>query len=80
MNIHEYQAAELFAKHGIPVNPGRVARSPAEAAEHAHAFGGPVAVKAQVQSGGRGQDGRLTRAHNPDGAEPAVALIPGVDH
>ncbi len=34
MNIHEYQAAELFAKYGLPVNPGKVATTPEEAAEH----------------------------------------------
>src|SRR5919202_1906190 len=79
VNIHEYQAAELFAKHGIPVNPGRVARSPAEAAEHARAFGGPVAVKAQVHSGGRGKAGGIKLAKTPEEAERVAAQILGMD-
>ena len=46
MNVHEYQAAEILARHGIPVNAGKLARSPEEAAAIAAEFGGTVAVKA----------------------------------
>ena len=79
MNIHEYQAAELFAKYGLPVNPGRVARSPAEAAEHARFFGGAVAVKAQVHSGGRGKAGGIKLAKTPEEAERVAGQILGLD-
>ena len=79
MNIHEYQAAELFAKYGIPVNPGRVARTPAEAAEHARFFGGTVAIKAQVHSGGRGKAGGIKLAKSPEEAEEVAGRIFGLD-
>jgi succinyl-CoA synthetase beta subunit len=79
LNIHEYQAAELFAKYGLPVNPGKVARSPAEAAEHARFFGGPVAVKAQVHSGGRGKAGGIKLAKTPEEAERVAGQILGLD-
>ncbi|MEX0783626.1 MAG: ADP-forming succinate--CoA ligase subunit beta [Dehalococcoidia bacterium] len=58
MKIHEYQAKELFAKHGVPVPRGRVAASPAEARKIAEELGGKVVVKAQIHAGGRGK-GRL---------------------
>ncbi|HET9234839.1 MAG TPA: ATP-grasp domain-containing protein, partial [Candidatus Eisenbacteria bacterium] len=48
MNIHEYQAKEVFAGYGIPVLPGKVASSPDEAARIAAELGGTVVVKAQV--------------------------------
>ncbi|MGH2608687.1 MAG: ATP-grasp domain-containing protein, partial [Tepidiformaceae bacterium] len=58
MKIHEYQAKELFAKHGVAVPRGRVAASPAEARKIAEELGGKVVVKAQIHAGGRGK-GRL---------------------
>ena len=79
LNIHEYQAADLFAKHGIPINPGRVARNAAEAAEHARSFGGAVAVKAQVHSGGRGKAGGIKLAKTPEEAERVAGQILGMD-
>ena len=79
MNIHEYQAAELFAKYGIPVNPGKVARTPEEVAEHARFFGGPVAVKAQVHSGGRGKAGGIKLAKSPEEAREVAGKILGMD-
>ena len=79
MNIHEYQAAELFAKYGLPTNPGRVARSAAEAAEHAQFFGGAVVLKAQVHSGGRGKAGGIKLAKSPEEAEGLAGQILGMD-
>ncbi len=79
MNIHEYQAAELFAKYGLPVNPGRVARTPEEAAEHARAFGGTVVLKAQVHSGGRGKAGGVKLAKSPEEAAERAGQIFGLD-
>jgi len=79
VNIHEYQAAELFAKYGLPVNPGRVARTPEEAAEHARAIGGTVVLKAQVHSGGRGKAGGVKLARSPEEAAEKTGQILGLD-
>ena len=79
MNIHEYQAAELFAKYGLPVNPGRVARTPEEAAAHARAIGGTVVLKAQVHSGGRGKAGGVKLAKSPEEAAEKTGQILGLD-
>ncbi|WP_332690341.1 ADP-forming succinate--CoA ligase subunit beta [Bosea sp. (in: a-proteobacteria)] len=58
MNFHEYQAKQLFAEAGIPVPPGRVARTASEAADAAKAIGGDHwVVKAQIHAGGRGKAG-----------------------
>jgi len=55
MNIHEYQAKELFKKFGVPVLEGGVAWTPEEAVKKAEALAGPVyVVKAQLHAGGRG--------------------------
>ncbi|MFP6874794.1 MAG: ADP-forming succinate--CoA ligase subunit beta [Verrucomicrobiales bacterium] len=55
MNIHEYQAKELFAKFGVPSPKGKVAESAAEAYAIAAEIGGQVVIKAQVHAGGRGK-------------------------
>jgi succinyl-CoA synthetase beta subunit len=56
MNIHEYQAKELFAAHGIAVAPGRAAQSPDQFEDCLAALGGGTAVvKAQIHAGGRGK-------------------------
>ncbi|MDQ1651363.1 MAG: succinyl-CoA synthetase beta subunit, partial [Cryptosporangiaceae bacterium] len=57
MDLFEYQAREVFAKHGVPVLPGAVAATPEEAREVAEKLGGRVVVKAQVKTGGRGKAG-----------------------
>jgi succinyl-CoA synthetase beta subunit len=63
MNLHEYQAKEVFAAYGIPVPTGRVAASPDEAVKAAEALGGAVwVVKAQVHAGGRGKAGGVKLA------------------
>ena len=49
MNIHEFQAKEVFRKAGIPVPPGEVAETPEKAEEIARKLGGKVVVKAQVR-------------------------------
>lgn len=79
MNIHEYQAAEILAKHGIPVNPGKVATTPEEAREIAAEFGGVVVVKAQVHTGGRGKAGGVKVVKSPDEAFEAARAILGMD-
>src|SRR5262249_50949844 len=58
MNLHEYQAKDVFRRYGIPVPAGRVAANPAEAVTAAQSLGGSVwVVKAQVHAGGRGKAG-----------------------
>jgi len=79
VNIHEYQAAEIFARYGLPVNLGRVARNPKEAADAARAFGGTVVIKAQVHSGGRGKAGGVKLAKSPDEAADKAGQILGLD-
>ncbi len=78
MNIHEYQAKELFRAHGIPVPPGEVATTPEQAKELAAKFGGRVVVKAQVHAGGRGKAGGVKLAANPDEAEQHASRILGM--
>ena len=68
MNLHEYQAKELFARHGLPVLPGQVATSPEEARDIATSLAGTVVVKAQVLVGGRGKAGGVKLAHTPEEA------------
>lgn len=55
MNIHEYQARELFAKFGVATQPGKVAFTPDEARDVAETLGGKIVVKAQIHAGGRGK-------------------------
>lgn len=55
MNIHEYQARELFAQFGVATQPGAVAFTPDEAEEVASRLGGKLVVKAQIHAGGRGK-------------------------
>jgi succinyl-CoA synthetase beta subunit len=57
MKLHEYQAKEMLAKYGVPVNEGYVADTPEEAEEIARRIGKPVMIKAQVMMGGRGKAG-----------------------
>jgi succinyl-CoA synthetase beta subunit len=79
MNVHEYQAADILAAHGVPVNPGRLANTPDEAAAAAGELGGTVAVKAQVHTGGRGKAGGIKLAHSPEEARAAAQAILGMD-
>jgi len=55
VNIHEYQARELFAKFGVATQPGGVAFTPEEAEQVAAKLGGKIVVKAQIHAGGRGK-------------------------
>ena len=65
LNLHEYQAKEVFAGFGIPILAGKVAKTPEEAESIAKEFGSTVVVKAQVHSGGRGKAGGVKLAENP---------------
>ncbi|MET0494658.1 MAG: ADP-forming succinate--CoA ligase subunit beta [Actinoplanes sp.] len=78
MDLFEYQARELFASHDVPVLPGLVARTGAEAREAARRLGGPVVVKAQVKAGGRGKAGGVRRAKTPSEAATVAEAILGL--
>ena len=79
MDLYEYQAKDLFAAHGVPVLPGTVATTPAEARAAAEQFGQTVVVKAQVKTGGRGKAGGVKLADNPDEAFQKASAILGMD-
>ena len=75
----EYQAKELFAKHGVPVLPGETIDTAEAARGVAERIGKPVVVKAQVKTGGRGKAGGVKLAETPDEAVEKAAGILGLD-
>ncbi|MFW6330599.1 MAG: ATP-grasp domain-containing protein, partial [Gemmatimonadota bacterium] len=79
MNIHEYQAKEIFRDHGLPVPPGEVATTPDEAKALAEKYGGTVVVKAQVHAGGRGKAGGVKLAESPQEARDHAEKILGME-
>ncbi len=78
MNLHEYQAKELFRAAGMAVNPGEVARDPGAARSAAERYGGSAVVKAQVHSGGRGKAGGVKLANSPEEAADHARTILGM--
>jgi succinyl-CoA synthetase beta subunit len=79
VDLYEYQGKQLFAQAGIPTSQGRLAQTPAEARAAAAELGGPVVVKAQVLTGGRGKAGGVKLASGPDEAEARARDILGLD-
>jgi succinyl-CoA synthetase beta subunit len=79
MDLFEHEARDLFEKHGVPVPRGRVAADPAAARDAAASLGGPVVVKAQVKTGGRGKAGGVRVVRSADDAEQAADDILGMD-
>lgn len=80
MDLFEYQARDVFEKHGVPVLGGIVATTPQEARDAAERLGGgTVVVKAQVKTGGRGKAGGVKLAHSPDEAAEKAGEILGMD-
>ena len=78
MNLHEYQAKDVFRSYGIPVPAGKVAASAEEAAAAARALGGAVwVVKAQVHAGGRGKAGGVKLARDVEAVRAAAAGMLG---
>src|SRR5688500_3064999 len=75
VNIHEYQAKEIFRNAGIPIPPGEVATTPDEAEAIARKFGGTVVIKAQVHAGGRGKAGGVKLAKGPEEAREIAEKI-----
>ena len=79
MRLHEYEAADIFAKYGIPVPEGGVATTSDGAGDIASAIGGPVVVKAQVLVGGRGLAGGIVTAESHDEARVAAHGLLGTE-
>ncbi|MFZ0831730.1 MAG: ADP-forming succinate--CoA ligase subunit beta [Mycobacterium sp.] len=79
MDLFEYQAKELFAKHNVPTTPGRVTTSADDARAIAEEIGKPVMVKAQVKTGGRGKAGGVKYAATPEDAYTHANNILGLD-
>jgi succinyl-CoA synthetase beta subunit len=79
VDLYEYQGKELFRRVGIPVSEGQLAVSPEEARAAASSLGGPVVVKAQVLTGGRGKAGGVKLADGPADAEEKARAILGLD-
>jgi succinyl-CoA synthetase beta subunit len=79
LDLYEYQGKALFARYGIPVSEGRLAQTPEEARAAAEELAGPVVVKAQVLSGGRGKAGGIKLAQTAEDAEARAAEILGMD-
>ena len=78
MNLHEYQAKDVFRSYRIPVPAGKVAASADEAAAAAESLGGPVwVVKAQVHAGGRGKAGGVKLARDVEAVRTAASAMLG---
>ncbi|RKT78325.1 succinyl-CoA synthetase beta subunit [Terracoccus luteus] len=83
MDLFEYQARDMFEKHGVPVLAGATATTPeqarAAAEEIGQRSGGVTVVKAQVKTGGRGKAGGVKVTKSPDEAQAAAEAILGMD-
>ena len=77
MDLYEHQGKDLFERAGIPLPERAVATTPEEAAEAAERLGGHVAVKVQVQMGGRGKGGGVVLVHSPEEASREAARMFG---
>jgi succinyl-CoA synthetase beta subunit len=79
VDLFEYQARDLFAKHEVPVLPGEVVDTPEAARAATERLGGKAVVKAQVKVGGRGKAGGVKLAFSPDEAVERATDILGMD-
>ena len=77
MNIHEFQAKEVFSRYGIPVPKGIVASTPEEAEAATQELGGQSVVKAQIHAGGRGKSGGVQLVRTPEEASQAAQKMLG---
>ncbi len=79
MNIHEYQAKQIFAKYGVPTPRGLMAESVKQAVKNAEELGGPIwVVKAQIHAGGRGLGGGVKLARSLEEVEKLASEILGM--
>ena len=79
MDLYEYQARDMFERHGVPVLAGLIADTPEDAQAAAEKIGGLTVVKAQVKVGGRGKAGGVKVAPTAEDAHSAAQAILGLD-
>jgi len=79
VDLYEYQARDMFERHGVPVLAGIIADTPEQAQAAAEKIGGLTVVKAQVKTGGRGKAGGVKVAPTPADALTAAHAILGLD-
>ena len=79
MDLYEYQARDMFERHGVPVLAGLIADTPEDAQAAAEKIGGLTVVKAQVKVGGRGKAGGVKVAPTAEDAHSAAEAILGLD-
>jgi succinyl-CoA synthetase beta subunit len=79
LDLYEYQARDMFERHGVPVLQGLIADTPEDAEAAAAKIGGLTVVKAQVKTGGRGLAGGVKVAKTPADAKEAAQKILGLD-
>ena len=79
MDLYEYQAKQLFGKHGLPLTAGDVCSDIDGAVAISESIGGPVVVKAQVKTGGRGKAGGVKLAKDPAETREVATAILGMD-
>lgn len=77
MKIHEYQAKEIFARYGVKIPAGKVAKTPQEASWATEELGGQAVLKSQVHAGGRGNAGGVKVVRSPKEAEDAAQGLLG---
>ena len=75
MDLYEHHGKDLFERHGIALPERAVVTTPEDAARAAERLGGHVAVKVQVQAGGRGKGGGVALVHSPEGAAIEAARM-----
>ena len=79
MNIHEYQAKQIFAQYGVPTPRGIVANTPDDAVKAAQELGGNIwVVKAQIHAGGRGLGGGVKLAKSTEEVKQLASEILGM--
>jgi len=79
VDLYEYQAKQLFGKHGLPVTAGDVCSDVDAAVAISESINGPVVVKAQVKTGGRGKAGGVKLAKDPAETREVATAILGMD-
>jgi len=79
MNIHEFQAKEVFSRYGISVPRGIVATTPEEAKAATAELGGQSVVKAQIHAGGRGKSGGVKLVRSPEEASEVAQTMLGTN-
>jgi succinyl-CoA synthetase beta subunit len=79
VDLYEYQAKHLFGKHGLPLTAGDVCSDIDGAVAISESIGGPVVVKAQVKTGGRGKAGGVKLAKDPAETREVATAILGMD-